>query len=166
MTHVCVPVHIDPEKLREMQREEYENRERAMLNVELDRLERLPLSERREGRAAWATAMTSDWPTIRERVAWLLHGHYGYGAMAEARRVLTAGHGTNYNARIGQLVAALEWGCAPSEARKAWKSVEPMLHASGYTIQSMVTEAIERGIKDWKYSEEMEAYHLADEVQD
>ena len=166
MTHVCVPAHIDPETLREMQREEYESRERTRLNAEIDRLEQLPLSERREGRAAWATAMTSDRPAIRERVAWLLHGHYGDGAMAEARRVLTAGHGTNYNARIGQLIAALEWGCAPSEARKAWKSVEPMLHASGYTIQNMVTEAIERGIEDWKYSEEMEAYHLADKVQD
>ena len=156
MTHICVPTHIDPDMLRDMQQQAYENRERGMLNAEIDRLEKLPLAERREGREAWASAMTRDWPAIRERVTWLLHGHYGYGAMAEAHRALTAGHGTNYNARIGQLVAALEWSCAPSEARKAWKS-------SGHTIQGMVTEAIELGIEDWRYSEAVERI-AADEL--
>lgn len=156
MTHICVPTHIDPDMLRDMQQQAYENRERGMLNAEIDRLEKLPLAERREGREAWASAMTHGWPAIRERVTWLLHGHYGYGAMAEAHRALTAGHGTNYNARIGQLVAALEWSCAPSEARKAWKS-------SGHTIQGMVTEAIELGIEDWRYSEAVERI-AADEL--
>ncbi len=155
MTHICVPTHIDPDMLRDMQQQAYKNRERGMLNAEIDRLEKLPLAERREGREAWAAAMTHDWPAIRERVTWLLHGHYGYGAMAEAHRALTAGHSTNYSARIGQLVAALEWSCAPSEARKAWKSIEH--------IQGMVTEAIELGIEDWRYSEAVERI-AADEL--
>lgn len=164
MTHICVPTHIDPDMLRDMQQQAYENRERGMLNAEIDRLEKLPLAERREGREAWASAMAHDWTAIRERVTWLLHGHYGYGAMAEAHRALTAGHNTNYNARIGQLVAALEWSCAPSEARKAWKSIEHMLYASGHTIQGMVTEAIELGIEDWRYSEAVEKL-AAEEIQ-
>lgn len=99
--------------------EEYESRERSEHLRLVWRLRGAPLAERKEARHGWLTAMQSERDIIAERLQWLFQGAYGKGAQLEAERIANNSR-MNREAALGQLLAAVEWQCADSEARKAW----------------------------------------------
>jgi len=99
--------------------EEYESRERSEHLRFVWQLRDAPLAERKEARADWLEAMRNERDIIAERLLWLFQGAYGKGAQLEAERI-SGNARMNQEAALGQLLAAVEWQCADSEARKAW----------------------------------------------
>lgn len=104
---------------------EYEAREAADHRRFLAELDRGSLAERIEARNEWREAMERYRDTIAERIGWLFQGSYGKGAMDEAHRIAAQKRG-NREAAMGQLIAAVEWMCPASEARKAWHQLGPV----------------------------------------
>lgn len=99
--------------------EEYEARERQEHLRLVWALRGAPLAERKAARAEYLEAMRNERDIIAERLQWLFQGAYGKGSQLEAERI-RANSRMNREAALGQLLAAVEWQCADSEARKAW----------------------------------------------
>jgi len=102
-----------------MNEREYQIRETDLLWAQIARIEKAPLSDRREARADYLAALNVP-GLIAERVAWLIAGHYGYGAALTAARTLKAHASTNKVARLAHLVAALDHNCPANFATKAY----------------------------------------------
>jgi hypothetical protein len=100
---------------------EYEAREARDLARKLAEIDAAPLSERKEAKAEYASALT-DPELIQERCEWLLNGSYGFGACKAAARIQAQQRG-NKAAALGLLVAALDWNCPARFAAAAYREL-------------------------------------------
>jgi hypothetical protein len=101
---------------------QYESNERAMLAIQIARVESAPLVDRRAGRDSLAEALTVP-GLIEERLRWLLEGCYGYGAMMKAKEI--AASKMNRPAALMQLLGAVEWQCPGSMTRAMYLKLSP-----------------------------------------
>lgn len=85
-------------------------------------IEKAPIADRRAAKAEWRAAL-ADLHLIKERIDWLLAGHYGKGAHMVACQILAMNKRANKVAGLAQLIAALEWRCPAKMARDAWKEL-------------------------------------------
>lgn len=101
---------------------QFESNERAMLAIQIARVESAPLVDRRAGRDSLAEALTVP-GLIEERLRWLFEGCYGYGAMMKAREI--AASKLNRPAALMQLLGAVEWQCPGSMTRALFNAMTP-----------------------------------------
>jgi hypothetical protein len=98
---------------------EYEARELEIATRRATEIERAPLADRKEAKAAFFQAMKN--PTlIAERIGWMFDGNYGKGVQMQAQRILAGGKRSNKAAWVTQLVAVHEWQCPARMAADAW----------------------------------------------
>ncbi len=121
--------------------QEYEQHEAREFYLQIKSVEDAPLIDRQYGRSKWVYSLTHEPFTIGERVAWMLDGNYGYGAMKAAQSVA---HNTRMNraAWMGQTIAVLEWRCSARFAAAEWRKLDAEQRRE-------VNEAIEAAIKGW-----------------
>lgn len=131
-----------------MDQREYERQELENYNAMILRAERAGLDERGEARREWAEAL-QDAELIAERVNWMIGGSYGYGAYIRARDIARRPR-MNRAARLGIMIAALEWGCPGAFARSAFTALSA-------DQQAAVTAAINREIKHFLDEEKAKA---------
>lgn len=103
-------------------KQEYETNEIHRAQIEMDRIERAPLSERKEAAQDFYEAMRDDPATVAERLGWLLDGNYGYGQMVMAKRIVASPR-MNREAALTNLVATFEWRCPQRMVAEAWKKL-------------------------------------------
>ena len=101
---------------------QYESNERAMLAIQIARVESASLIDRRAGRDSLAEALTVP-GLIEERLQWLVEGCYGYGAMMKAKEI--AASKMNRPAALMQLLGAVEWQCPGSMTRALFNGLPP-----------------------------------------
>ena len=118
--------------------DEYDDSEIRSTLADVERYERAPLADRRAARDDWREGL-KDPALIEECATGLLQGDYGHGAYILAHRIRTASTRANKVARIGQLLAALEWQCPAEFAAQAWKRSAP-------DIQRAANAAIQRAL--------------------
>lgn len=105
---------------------EYEQNERRLFLAALREVDRdwkghsaLVKSELAEG---FLEAMAKDPDVIRQRIEWLLAGHYGKGAYDFAHEVV-ANKRMNREAWLTHTVGAIEWDVPQHIAISAWKKL-------------------------------------------
>ncbi len=118
--------------------EEYERREFARAQRQLEEIRRSPLADRKEAQAEFLEAMRERPEVVSERIGWLLDGNYGYGTMMLAKRVLASPR-MNRSAALTQMIGALEWRSPEDMSRAAWKSLSTSQKAR---LESEVQSAI------------------------
>jgi hypothetical protein len=138
-----------------MDAKEYEAREIAQFQKDLENIGKLPLDERKENAEEWREALRhigkeSDHyqGIVSERIEWLLNGSYGYGPMVKALEV-AKNKRMNRAAWLSQTIAALEWHVTPELARKAWKSIHVINQRAVnigilYAVDKYITELEEQ----------------------
>lgn len=102
-----------------MTAQDYETREIRRANEQMAAPSHAPLQDRQEARQAYADAMAMTPEIVAERIEWLLIGNYGFGSYIIANDVLSRKR-MNRAAALGQMIAALEWGCPVVFARQAY----------------------------------------------
>lgn len=100
---------------------QYEMNEAKALHAQLIRVEKAPLSERQEARDLYQDIMAATPNLLAGRIAWILEGNYGFGAMKKAESII-ASRG-NKIAQLSTLLAALEFNCPPNFAAQAWNKL-------------------------------------------
>lgn len=124
-----------------MEDKAYEQQEVRRAQHRLDQIEKAPLTERREAERDFAEALTHP-GCMGRNLAWLLCGHYGYGEMILAQRVLLAPR-MNHVAALGQFLAAWDYGCPSGFARRTWNAL-PQAH------KDRVIAEMQSAIADWQ----------------
>lgn len=112
-----------------MDAKEYEVNEISRFHKDLENIEKLPLQERKDNAYEWGESLRHTGGSkyncqgvVSERIVWLLNGSYGYGAMVKALEV-AKNKRMNRAAWLAQTIAALEWHCPATMARKEWKKL-------------------------------------------
>lgn len=100
---------------------QYEMNEAKLLQAQLLRVEKAPLSERQEARTDYQDMMATTPNLIADRIGWILEGNYGFGAMKKAESIL-ASRG-NKIAQLSMLLASLEFSCPANFAAQAWNKL-------------------------------------------
>jgi hypothetical protein len=121
---------------------EYESSERRRAMLDEQRIERAPLSDRKEAQAAFHEVMARDPAVVAERISWLIDGNYGYGQMQIARQVVGSPR-VNREAALTQLVAVYEWQCPRRMAVDAWKKLTPAQKKALSAAVAVVVESAE-----------------------
>ena len=121
---------------------EYGRNERRSADIFEQRINKSPLRDRQEARAAFLEAMATDPATVAERISWLIDGHYGYGEMLAARQVVASPR-MNHEAGLTQLVAVFEWQCPRVMAVDAWKKLTPAQKKALSAAVAVVVEGAE-----------------------
>jgi hypothetical protein len=121
---------------------EYESSERRRAMLDEQRIERAPLSDRKEAQAAFHEVMARDPAVVAERISWLIDGNYGYGQMQIARQVVGSPR-MNREAALTQLVAVYEWQCPRRMAVDAWKKLTPAQKKALSAAVAVVVESAE-----------------------
>jgi hypothetical protein len=103
---------------------EYERNELNRADADEQRINRTPLRDRQEARASFQEAMATDPAVVAERISWLIDGHYGYGQMVLAKRVV-ANPRLNREAILNQMAGVFEWQCPRVLAQAAWGKLSP-----------------------------------------
>lgn len=124
---------------------EYHHNEMQRFFKKMERIEKAPLSERREARNDWKEALEYK-QNIARNCSWLLDGSYGYGEMIRAHSLISGGG--NKAARLGILLAALDHNCPATFAVSAFKCLtaeqqEAVSEAINEAIQEYLTEQTE-----------------------
>lgn len=121
---------------------EYERSERDRMDAEEQRINRAPLRDRQEARAAFKEAMATDPVAVAERVAWMIDGNYGRGQYKVARETV-ANPRLNREAVLCQLVGVFEYQCPRVMGTDAWKKLTvAQKEALSAAIAVVVSEAV------------------------
>ncbi len=116
---------------------EYHTRELIKFRNELDRVEKLPLIERRDNRDELLSDLVADPRIIAERAQWLIRGTYGYGPYAAFTRLSPR---SNRRAWLFSVVAAIEWNVPNKYARDVWHQLDKI-------TQAKINESLDYEIK-------------------
>jgi hypothetical protein len=135
-----------PEKMKILDQEgklihgnsDYDFRERAEFNRQIQEVERAPLTERKEGFAEYLDDLKNNPALVAERIGWLLNGSYGKGSYDVARQIINSPR-MNQTAALGVIIAALEWRCSNALARKAYNALSSTEQAK---LNSLIKEEI------------------------
>lgn len=119
---------------------EYLRRERASFINDLQKVEKAPLTERKEDTASFAEALKTDPELVVERIGWLLNGSYGKGSYDAANEVIRRPRG-NHGAWLVQVIGALEWRAPQKGVVAAWKKLTAR-------EQAHLKKLIDKEIKD------------------
>tara|TARA_Y100001937_G_scaffold15519_2_gene21247 strand:- start:913 stop:1308 length:396 start_codon:yes stop_codon:yes gene_type:complete len=98
----------------------YETREIIRARRELDKLNSIPLQQKKEAKQKFFSDLTSSPSLIVERISWLLDGNYGFGHYLICKDWLTRSKRFNVNARLFQSIAALEYQCPLRQANQVY----------------------------------------------
>lgn len=125
----------------------YQLREIAIFNQDMQRIKDLPLSDRKENAQTLKEFLESD--ELRHRfsdsIHWLLHGSMGHGAYIKAQEVI-GNKRMNQGAWIFQVVSSLEFGVPQRESCKVWNSLSKPL-------QDLINKDIEESIEHFNKAE-------------
>ena len=100
----------------------YETREIIRARRELDKLNSIPLQQKKEAKQKFFSDLTSSPSLIVERISWLLDGNYGFGHYLICKDWLTRSKRFNVNARLFQSIAALEYQCPLRQANQVYNN--------------------------------------------
>ena len=120
----------------------YEMRELSMFRKQMEKVERLPLAERKANAVEWYNDLLNDHMMVAQRVGWLLNGSYGKGSFDSACRVVNSPR-MNQVAWCAITIANLEWRCPAKMAIMSWKKLP-------VEKRYLVNEAIRQEIADAK----------------
>tara|TARA_Y100001938_G_C8004074_1_gene386362 strand:+ start:447 stop:842 length:396 start_codon:yes stop_codon:yes gene_type:complete len=98
----------------------YETREIIRARRELDKLNSIPLQQKKEAKQKFFSDLTSSPSLIVERISWLLDGNYGFGHYLICKDWLTRSKRFNVNARLFQSIGALEYQCPLRQANQVY----------------------------------------------
>jgi len=106
-------------------------------------VEKAPLSERQEARAAFQEAMATDPALVAERIGWMIDGNYGQGEMLKAKQIVASPR-MNRRAALTHLVGVYEWKCPGNFAVDAWKKLNSGQKQALDAAVDVVIEAAEQ----------------------
>ncbi len=106
-----------------MDNREYDNRCLTEAYQHMQRIEKAPLSERKEAAKEFYDAMKTDPALIAERLGWLFDGNYGRGEQLKAQQILGMNARANKAASLTQMIGAYEWQSPPAMTIAMWKKL-------------------------------------------
>lgn len=121
--------------------QDYETREITLFHNELQKVDRLPLADRKANAAEFLDALRRSPDVVGERIAWVLNGSYGQGAYLQARDIVQNRPRMNREAWLVQVVGALEWSVPARAVAAAWKKLTP-------AEKKRLDDHIQRAIRD------------------
>ena len=122
--------------------QQYNNREIARAMNEEKRINKAPLSERKENQQRFFEAMRDDPAIVAERLGWVFNGSYGKGAQLRAQQVLTNPR-LNRVAILNQYTGIYEWRCPGSMVVDAWKKLSQHEKKTLDSMLEMVIQEVE-----------------------
>jgi len=123
-------------------REEYENYEHRLFLKQLQEVEDLPLSERRENRIEYVNDLTNNPEIIIDRIGWIINGTYGFGPYNAFKKLSKR---MNRRAWLFIVLAAIEWGVSNEFSRGVWNDLPKELQNK---INAGIDEEIKYGIDE------------------
>ena len=122
---------------------EYEARERAMFQKQIQATVEAPLADRKESAKDWRETIEAFGAGnyLKERTFWLLQGAYGFGSYQAAHDV-ARNKRVNRAAWFGQMIAALDHHCPPASAAAVFVSLP-------CDRQERINAAITTAIEEW-----------------
>lgn len=121
-----------------------EQRSIEIFHQDLRKIEKLPLSERKENSEALRDTLLNHRTHFLHPVDWLLAGHFGHGPYIKAWEAIDNKR-MNRRAYLFQTVACLNFNVPQREANKLWNSLTP-------EVKEQINAGIQN-VMDWHLEE-------------